>query len=80
MYNQSKVFYFFSQRMKYSEIHRKEPVRIKMMCHSLKKEEKKKLWKKQVMRIKVSQKVFLSVSFCKAETDDVKWAKTEQCL
>lgn len=32
--------------MKYSEIHRKEPVRIKMMCHSLKKEEKKKTVKK----------------------------------
>lgn len=57
MHNQSKVFYFFSQRMKYSEIHREEPVRITMMCQSLKNEEKKnQLWKKQVTRIKVSQK------------------------
>lgn len=61
MYSQSKVLYFFPQRRKYSGIHRKEPIRIKMMCHSLKKEEKKPtVKKKQVVRIKVSQKV----SFC----------------
>lgn len=41
-------------RMKYSGIHRKEPVRTKMVCHSLKKEEEKKqnCGKKQVTRIK----------------------------
>lgn len=55
------VFRFFSppldslSRMKYSGIHRKEPVRTKMMCHSLKKEGKKRVEKKQVTRIKIEK-------------------------
>lgn len=54
-----------------------------MVCHSLKKEEEKKtkLWKKTGHKNQGEPKIlFLSLFFCKAETDDVKWAKTEPYL
>lgn len=51
-------------RMRYSEIHREEPVRIKIMCHFLKKRGKNPTVKVQVMRIKV-EKLFSTSCECK---------------